>query len=50
MARNSIGALNQWPAGQRIFTLSTGPSLERVVTRACTSAGRPHRSAPSSSR
>jgi hypothetical protein len=31
--RNSIGALNQWPDGQRIRTLSMGPLVEGVVSR-----------------
>jgi AcrR family transcriptional regulator len=48
--RNSTGPLNQCPDGQRIRTLSTGPPVERAVNRSQTSAGRPHRSAPSWSR
>jgi phage baseplate assembly protein W len=37
--RNSIGRLNWCPAGHRIMTLSTGPSLERMVNRYLTTAG-----------
>jgi HAMP domain-containing protein len=41
--RNSSGAWNQWPDGQRIFTHSMGPLVERMVNQSLTSAGRPHR-------
>jgi len=40
--RNSSGAWNQWPDGQRIFTHSIGPLVERMVNQSLTSAGRPH--------
>jgi hypothetical protein len=49
-ARNSTGALKWWRAGHWIMTLSSGPSLERMVNRHVTSAGRPHRTLPSSFR
>jgi hypothetical protein len=48
--RNSTGALKWWRAGHWIITLSSGPSLERMVNRHLTSAGRPHRTLRSSSR
>jgi hypothetical protein len=48
--RNSTGALKWWRAGHWIMTLSSGPSLERMVNRHVTSAGRPHRTLPSSFR
>jgi hypothetical protein len=37
----------QWPAGHLIMTPSTGPPVERMVNRHLTSAGSPHRRAPS---
>jgi hypothetical protein len=43
---DSIGPLNQWPSGHRIFALSIGPSEDSTVYRYSTSAGSPHRSAP----
>jgi hypothetical protein len=49
-ARNSTGALKWCRAGHWIMTLSSGPSLERMVNRHVTSAGRPHRTLPSSFR
>jgi hypothetical protein len=48
--RNSTGALKWWRAGHWIMTLSSGPSLERMVNRHVTSAGRPHRTLRSSFR
>jgi hypothetical protein len=39
--------LNQWPRGHLILTLSSGPSVDVMVYRASTSAGSPHRAAPS---
>jgi hypothetical protein len=42
--------LNQWPEGQLIIALSSSPSVDRRVYRAVISAGRPHRTAPTSSR
>jgi hypothetical protein len=45
--RNSTGALKWWRAGHCIMTLSSGPSLECMVNRHVTSAGRPHRTLPS---
>ena len=45
-----MGPLKWWPAGHLIMTLSRGPSVERIVNRYLTSAGSPHRRAPSWSR
>jgi hypothetical protein len=45
-----MGPLTWWPAGHLIMTLSGGPSVERMVNRHLTSAGSPHRTAPSWSR
>jgi hypothetical protein len=45
-----MGPLNQWPAGHLIMALSMGPSVERMMNRRLTSAGSPHRVAPSWSR
>jgi len=45
--RDSIGPLNQCPEGHLIMAASTGPSVEFMVYRQCTSAGSPHRAAPS---
>ena len=42
-----MAPLKQWPAGHLIMTPSTGPSVERMVNRHLTSAGSPHRTAPS---
>jgi hypothetical protein len=48
--RNSMGELNQCPEGHLIMALASGLSVELVVNRGLTPAGRPHLSAPSSSR
>lgn len=45
----STGQLYQWPSGQRILTLSTGPLDDSTVYLSCTSAGSPHLTAPWSS-
>jgi hypothetical protein len=45
--RDSMGPLNQWPRGHLILTLSSGPSVDPMVYRSSTSAGSPHRAAPS---
>ena len=45
-----MAPLKQWPAGHLIMTPSMGPSVERMVNRQLTSAGSPHRTAPSWSR
>jgi hypothetical protein len=42
-----MGPLNQWPRGHLILALSSGPSVDLMVYRASTSAGSPHRTAPS---
>jgi hypothetical protein len=47
--RDSMGPLNQCPAGHLIMALSRGPSVERMMNRHLTSAGSPHLAAPSSS-
>jgi hypothetical protein len=43
------GPLNQWPPGQRILALSTGPSDDWTAYLCSTSAGSPHLTAPCSS-
>ena len=45
--RNSMGPLNQCPAGHLIMALSRSPPVEHMVYRHLTSAGSPHRTAPS---
>jgi hypothetical protein len=45
--RDSISPLNQWPRGHLILALSSGPSVDLTMYRASTSAGSPHRAAPS---
>ena len=42
-----MGPLNQWPRAHLILALSSGPSVDLMVYRASTSAGSPHRTAPS---
>jgi hypothetical protein len=42
-----MGPLNQCPAGHLIMALSRAPWVERVMNRHLTSAGSPHRTAPS---
>jgi len=43
-------AMIRCPAGHWIMALSTGPSVECMVNRHLTSAGSPHRAAPTWSR
>ena len=42
-----MGPLNQWPRGHLILAPSSGPSVDPIVYHISTSAGSPHRTAPS---
>ena len=43
---DSTGPLNQWQRGHRILALSSGPSVDLIRYRSCTSAGSPHLTEP----